>query len=52
MITLFCIFLIGMIFVGIIRVIGWTIGAMFSIIPYLFKFLLIGAVIFLILGLI
>lgn len=52
MITLFCIFLIGAIVVGLIKVIGWTIGAMFAVIPYLFKFLLIGAVIFLILGLI
>lgn len=43
MITLFCIFIMIVMFAGIIRIFGWMLRAAFHLIPFLFEvFLIIG----------
>lgn len=43
MITLFCIFIMIAMFVGIIKIFGWMLRAAFHLIPFLFEvFLIIG----------
>lgn len=44
MITLFCVFIMIVMFIGILRIFGWMLRAAFHLIPFLFEIFLIIAV--------